>query len=676
MRISCTSRFEQPLTPQAVQTVFTKLVSNGDGARRDLQHRRVAQMLHCSELFPGNYIILSNLGAYMFKIAEVDIARRYLERAVKVNKDYLPAEINLMHVKWHQIPRWHFRMLNDKRRNLAYDRAIAVQINKGFKNVIDVGAGCGLLSLSAAKHQGTSVTAIEENKQLVNMCKDVLKANEVSNVNVLHCYSTDIAEPPDKCNLLVTEVFDVALFGERALETILHALTVLCTEDDFKIIPCQARVFVTGINSDELLKKHQCVSSKSLDLLNLQNTLITENDLEPYEAEYLSERNVAYMTDTRQIIDVNFYDPHQIYEILNDSSFQNIIQLKCEKEGVVHAVAVWFDLDLTKDISITTNPLSEECVSCWEQAVIYLDHPVQVKEGDVLSLCVTVKNCKLCVSLVENEEDTQVRFRVSEEVVTFLNDDGLVDSMTSLAQKFWGSNLMVVDYNVFPLLGFLLAKNNNCTVYHTIKTESDKPFFEYILSQNNIPRERFVILDEFEIDASEQRCLFFFDMISTDGSLENCGYKKLGESITSVKLPQSVKINVQLMHSPYIDRCNRVADENVLDFRIGEFINEYSGYEHPNLENFRHTEHSLPVTFPLEGDGEKTSEVVVNKSGLVNSLYVWYDLQFYEDVVYSTKDSTHYKKTCFFFSSPKRVEEGERFCIKMHLDGSYLKFSL
>lgn len=53
-------------------------------------------------------------------------------------------------------------------------------------------------------------------------------------------------DPPEKCNLIVTEIFDVALFGERALESILHALTILRTEDDFKIIPCGATVYVTG----------------------------------------------------------------------------------------------------------------------------------------------------------------------------------------------------------------------------------------------------------------------------------------------------------------------------------------------------------------------------------------------------------------------------------------------
>lgn len=45
----------------------------------------------------------------------------------------------------------------------------------------------------------------------------------------------------------MTEIFDVALFGERALESILHALLELRTEEDFRIIPGKASVYVTGL---------------------------------------------------------------------------------------------------------------------------------------------------------------------------------------------------------------------------------------------------------------------------------------------------------------------------------------------------------------------------------------------------------------------------------------------
>lgn len=129
---------------------------------------------------------------FFFRIGEVDIARRYLERAVQVNKHYLPAEKNLLHVMWDQIPRWHFRMLNDKERNIAYEKAITSTLMAGYKHVIDIGAGCGLLSLIASRDPEAIIYAYEENKSLYKICSNILKQNKTTNVNLVNCYSTEI----------------------------------------------------------------------------------------------------------------------------------------------------------------------------------------------------------------------------------------------------------------------------------------------------------------------------------------------------------------------------------------------------------------------------------------------------------------------------------------------------
>lgn len=53
------------------------------------------------------------------------------------------------------VQRWHFRMLNDAPRNLAYQRAIsravAAQSKLGEVHVLDIGAGTGLLSMYAVQ---------------------------------------------------------------------------------------------------------------------------------------------------------------------------------------------------------------------------------------------------------------------------------------------------------------------------------------------------------------------------------------------------------------------------------------------------------------------------------------------------------------------------------------------
>ena len=55
------------------------------------------------------------------------------------------------------VPRWHFAMVQDARRNAAYERAIrrAVELKRaaGAREVVvlDIGAGSGILSLMAAR---------------------------------------------------------------------------------------------------------------------------------------------------------------------------------------------------------------------------------------------------------------------------------------------------------------------------------------------------------------------------------------------------------------------------------------------------------------------------------------------------------------------------------------------
>ncbi|KAJ8945432.1 hypothetical protein NQ318_009888 [Aromia moschata] len=701
---------------ETVQAAFTKLVCKIGTVLEETDN--IEELLKCYlqaiNLFPNNYIILNNLGAYMFKVGETDIAKRYLELAVKVNKDYLPAEKNLLHVKWHQIPRWHFRMLNDRHRNAAYDRAISESISKGYHNVVDIGAGCGLLSLFASRNSLASVVAIEENKTLHKMCLDILKENDVPSVQCLNVYSTDLPGVPCKCNLLVTETFDVALFGERALESIFHAATVLRTEDDYKIIPCGAKLyiavvpdkqfalnvlidrspilsdpgfsaaikwdhpFLSRINSEQLANKCWYLHNDALSILSLDTLCIRQRESEPYEAEYLTETNFEFMTDSQQVFHINFYNREQILSILMEDDYYEIIHLKC-KRGVIHAFTIWFDLNLTEEVSITTNPLDPDCIRCWEQAVFYLNRPVLKEEGDTLAVKVTVADCKLKLTVVEDDFTQRECVLVSKEIVSFLNDRTLVQSIVNVADELaHHQNLLVIDYNVFPLFGLLMAKTTDSTVYHSVSNDADVEFLKHILTLNNIPSERFTILDGktslVSNSRASQTAVYFFDPINTDGSLNSAAYRDQNIAHTTI-IPQMVTVKVQLIYSAYIDHCNKVEDENVLGFKIGKYMNEYMGNEHPNLEKLDYVEFSSPVAFSLEED-EKSCEVIVFRTGLVNSLYFWYDLQLHENITFSTLTSSHYKKCCFFLETSRSVKSGDTYRITMKCEGHYLKLSL
>lgn len=66
-------------------------------------------------------------------------------KALGINKFYLPALTNIQIINSHFVERWHYRMLNDSKRNLAYKKAISDRINQGYKTVLDIGCGSLLL---------------------------------------------------------------------------------------------------------------------------------------------------------------------------------------------------------------------------------------------------------------------------------------------------------------------------------------------------------------------------------------------------------------------------------------------------------------------------------------------------------------------------------------------------
>ncbi|XP_060531585.1 protein arginine N-methyltransferase 9-like [Cylas formicarius] len=666
----------------AVQLAFTKLVCKIGVVLEDADNTEELFKVYLQALnfFPNNYVILNNLGAYLFKIGETNIARRYLDMAVNCSKNYLPAQKNLMQCKWEQMPRWHFKMLNDKNRNMAYYKAVTNVIDKGFTNVIDVGAGCGLLSLFASQNSEVNVIAIEENKFLAKMCEDVLKENERVNVKVLNCNSTKLTEPYGSCNLIVTEIFDVALFGERMLESLIHAHQVLVTEKSFKIIPCAARLFAMGIDYRSL-QNFRYVNK--IAELNLTDICIRQVDPDPYEAEDLSVKDVEYISEAAKIFDIDFYDVGQLNDMLTNKNFSTIIKIRCLKDGQLTALAVWFELDLDENITITTNPLSKDRILCWEQAVFHLPHTISVKTGEVIQFEVTVFDSQLKFYQITKPDVCVSCWLVTKDIITFLNDDLVVRKFIELSMKFTDT-VPVMDLNCFPLFGFLMAKRGS-KFYTALKHDNSMQnidFFDHVLKTNDV-KGQMIVLEE-KLTCNTAMCVVFeyltkcqfclIDPISSDGSLQQSILfkEKNAPLFNTIMLPKTLKVNAILINSWYLEYWNMVKDENVFDFKIAQYVNQYMGTEHPNLDNFEYTKYSEPITFLIDEKNLTKSEfITVTKDGQVNGLLTWFDIIFYEDVTFSSLDSFHFKRSCYIFE-PQLVTDGNTYKVSMRREGSYL----
>ncbi|KAM7419456.1 hypothetical protein PAMA_016530 [Pampus argenteus] len=360
---------------------------------------RIQDLFDCYEqaleLFPADEVILNSMGEHLFRMGFRDEAAGHFHKALKLKPDYTEARENFYRVANWLVERWHFLMLNDHGRNQKYQQAIQKAVQSGCNTVLDIGTGTGILGMCAKKAGAAEVYACELSKTMYELACEVLTANEMDGrIKILHIKSLEMEVPkdiPHKVSLVVTETVDAGLFGEGIIESLIHAWHHLLLppqrgEDEIRepsatgrVIPAGATVFGMAVESLEIRRHHRpCVSEVGgLSLAAagklrspVSCTSLPDDSMEPYTTERLSRLPGGYkpLTEPFTALNIDFNNVEEL-EGLSSREVQQI-RLLVTQEGELDALAVWFQLHLDEESSLSTGPQED---TCWEQA-IYPDH--------------------------------------------------------------------------------------------------------------------------------------------------------------------------------------------------------------------------------------------------------------------------------------------------------------
>lgn len=144
------------------------------------------------------------------------------------------------------LPKYHFGMLADEKRNRAYQAAIARAAPQS-QHVLDLGTGSGLLAMMAARGGAKRVTACESNPVLAWTASEIVAANGLSDrIDVAKMHSSQLDRElhlGGGADLIVTETFGHDLVGEAALSSISDAVERLAAPGA-RVIPARAAVMV------------------------------------------------------------------------------------------------------------------------------------------------------------------------------------------------------------------------------------------------------------------------------------------------------------------------------------------------------------------------------------------------------------------------------------------------
>lgn len=356
---------------------------------------RIQELFDCYEqaleIFPADEVILNSMGEHLFRMGFRDEAAGHFHKALKLKPDFSEARENFYRVANWLVERWHFLMLNDHGRNRKYQQAIQKAVQNGCSTVLDIGTGTGILGMCAKKAGAAEVYACELSKTMYELACEVVAANGMEGgIKILHKKSLDMEVPvdiPHRVSLVVTETVDAGLFGEGIIESLIHAWHHLLLppkrgEGEFRedsatgrVIPAGATVFCMAVECLEIRRHHRLgaaevggLSMAAAGELRSPVSCSSEQDdsTEPYTTERLSRLPGGYkaLTEPFTALAIDFNNVQEL-EGLSSREVREI-RLPVTLEGELDALAVWFQLHLDEENSLSTGPHED---TCWEQAI-------------------------------------------------------------------------------------------------------------------------------------------------------------------------------------------------------------------------------------------------------------------------------------------------------------------
>lgn len=324
-----------------------------------------------SWIFMGNALSL---------IGKEGKAKKAFEKALEIDPDHPIAWQNLARsVSWN-VPSWHFTMLADDARNVAYRNAIEANITEGDL-VLDIGTGSGLLSMMAARAGAGKVVGCEVVNDLAVVAKRVIAKNGYADkIDVVNKYSGTIKvgeELPEKADLLVSEILDGAVIGEGVLASHRHAMKEL-VKPGGKVIPARTQCYLQLIDLPNRRPTWPIKEIEGFDLSEMGEF----QRLDQAQIMHLGNEDSLGLSEVHALWNL---DLANIPNAVSDDAPETwIITLTGTEKGVAHAVALWFDLWVDKKTMVSTEPGGE--LKHWGQSVYFFPKDIEVEAGQKIQI--------------------------------------------------------------------------------------------------------------------------------------------------------------------------------------------------------------------------------------------------------------------------------------------------
>lgn len=276
------------------------------------------------------------------------------------------------------VPGWHFPMVNDVPRNVAYDQAIRDAVRSG-DHVLEIGAGSGLLAMSAARAGAAAVTTCELVRPVANIAQRIVAANGYADrVRVVARPSFKLevgSDLPKRADVLAFEILSSRVLGEGVLDALEDAKQRLL-RPGARVVP--ERVFADGmlIESEDIELQVRVGDALGFDLSIF-------NEVTP--PLLFIARNDYRWTSLSDPIELAGFD------LQNDATFPEASwrrMVRATRDGRCCGVLQWIRIDFDGRNRYDNGPERTMPASGWQQVLHVFPSPLHVKAGQIVDLTV------------------------------------------------------------------------------------------------------------------------------------------------------------------------------------------------------------------------------------------------------------------------------------------------
>jgi predicted O-methyltransferase YrrM len=143
------------------------------------------------------------------------------------------------------VPTWHFAIVRDTARNLAYEQALQRTVTPGCR-VLEIGTGSGILSMMAVRAGAAHVYTCEMEPAVALAARDVIAKNGMAeHITVISKHSTAVEadEIGELADVFVSELISNDMLAESPLPVLEDAIARL-VKPGAAIIPARGQVRV------------------------------------------------------------------------------------------------------------------------------------------------------------------------------------------------------------------------------------------------------------------------------------------------------------------------------------------------------------------------------------------------------------------------------------------------